>query len=60
MEDDDGRWEGRGANLMAAFEDAWHQAERSGKSGRFTIEKIAFEANNPIHTYIVVISWDGD
>jgi hypothetical protein len=58
MSDDDERWEGRGANLVAAFEDAWHQAERSGKSGRFTVETIAFEASNPIHTYIIVISCD--
>ena len=58
MEDDD-RWEGRGASLEAACEDAWHQAKQSGKSGRFKIEMTGFEASNPIHTYIIIISPEG-
>jgi hypothetical protein len=57
---DDERWTGRGANLVAAFEDAWHQAQRSGKSGQFCVDKICFEADNPIHSYIVIIKQGGD
>jgi hypothetical protein len=55
----DERWEGQGASIQAACEDAWQQAKQSGKSGRFTVETTGFEASNPIHTYIVVIGWSG-
>lgn len=59
MSDDDERWEGQGASIQAACEDAWHQAKQAGKSGRFTVETTGFEASNPIHTYIVVIAPSG-
>jgi hypothetical protein len=59
MSDNENSWEGRGASIQAACEDAWHKADRAGKSGRFKVDTTAFEASNPIHTYIVVIRWDG-
>jgi hypothetical protein len=59
MHNDDDRWEGRGASLEAAFEQAWQQAKSNGKSGRFTIDTIGFEASNPIHVYIVIIKSGG-
>ena len=56
---DDKRYEGRGGNLGAAFENAWKSAKESGAPpGRYTVE-IAIEAENPIRGYIVVISPDG-
>ena len=59
MSDDNERWEGQGASIQAACEDAWHKAKEAGKSGRFTVETTGFEASNPIHTYIVIITPGG-
>jgi hypothetical protein len=54
-----GPWSGRGANLEAAFEDAWHNAKNAGASpGTYKVE-ISIETTNPIHTYIVIISPSG-
>jgi hypothetical protein len=56
---DDEHWEGRGASIQAACEDAWHKARDAGRSGRFKVETTAFEASNPIHVYIVIITPSG-
>jgi hypothetical protein len=56
---DDQRYEGRGTNLGAAFEHAWQNAkERGGPPGVYTVE-LAIEAENPITTYIVIITPTG-
>lgn len=53
---DDVNYKGRGANLEAAFEDAWHHAKDEGAApGTYTVQ-IEIEASNPIHSYIVIIS----
>jgi hypothetical protein len=59
MSNADESWEGRGASIQAACEDAWHKAREAGKSGRFKVETTAFEASNPIHAYIVIIRPSG-
>ena len=53
-------WEGRGPDLHAAIEDAWHTAKKAGAGpGQFTVQAIAIEASNPIHSYVVVIGHGG-
>ena len=54
------RWEGRGEHLHSAIEDAWNLAKRDGaEPGTYAVEAIAFEASNPIHSYIVIIGPNG-
>jgi hypothetical protein len=61
VDDSEQRWEGRGEHLHSAIEDAWNQAKRGGaEPGTYVVEAIAFEASNPIHSYIVIISPPGD
>ena len=56
---DDRHFEGKGANLEAAFEAAWHEAKEDGAPpGRYTVE-IEIETSNPIHSYIVIITPTG-
>lgn len=58
-DDDDKGYEGRGGNLGAAFENAWNSAKENGAPpGRYTVE-IAIEAENPIRSYIIVITPSG-
>jgi hypothetical protein len=62
MEDDySARWEGRGADLHAALDDAWHNnALKAGaEPGRYVVESIEIEVENPIRTYIVIITPTG-
>ncbi len=46
--------------LEAACENAWDNAKEDG-DGRvdYKVETIGFEAENPIHSYIVIITPDG-
>jgi len=58
---DDDTYQGEGPSLQAAFEDAWHKAkEHGGPPGKYTASKIAIEASNPIHSYIVIIKHGDD
>jgi hypothetical protein len=53
---DDETWEGEGPTVEAAFENAWHHAKEKGaRPGRFAARVVGVTAENPIHSYIVVI-----
>lgn len=57
--DDKPCYKGKGGNLGAAFENAWNTAKENGAPpGVYTVE-IAIEAENPIRSYIVIISPGG-
>jgi hypothetical protein len=52
-------YEGRAPNLEAAFEEAWKVAQASGApAGLYTVQ-IAIETENPIRSYVVVITPSG-
>ncbi|HEY7421688.1 MAG TPA: hypothetical protein VH541_06740 [Gaiellaceae bacterium] len=56
---DDKRYKGKGGNLGAAFENAWNAAKEEGaEAGVYRVE-LKIEVENPIRSYIVVISPDG-
>jgi hypothetical protein len=58
MDDDDltQSWEGRGQHLHDALDDAWNNAKKNGaEPGRYVVQYVAIEAENPIRTYIVII-----
>ena len=57
--DDSGPWEGRGPDLHAALEDAWGHAKGKTNARTFSVDSIVVEAENPITTYIVIISPTG-
>ena len=53
----DGPWHGQGKDIHAALEDAWEHAKYQGaKPGRYTVESIEVECQNPISTYHVKIA----
>ena len=53
-------WEGKGMHLHDAIDDAWNNAKKDGAGpGRYVVEAIAFDAENPIRGYIVVIGPGG-
>ena len=55
-----GPWKGKAPSLEAAFEEAWATAKGEGaEPGRFVVESIEIEAENPIHSYIVIIGPGG-
>jgi hypothetical protein len=56
---DDKSYEGRGGNLGAAFENAWNSARENGAPPGVYSVSIAIEAENPIRSYIVVITPGG-
>jgi hypothetical protein len=57
-----GKSEGPGSNLQKALEDAWDQAKGgNAPAGKYVVDSIQIETENPIRSYIVVISpVDGD
>jgi hypothetical protein len=56
---DSGPFEGQGADLHAALEDAWAHAKGKTNARTFSVDSIAIVAENPITTYIVIISPTG-
>ena len=53
-------WEGRGTSLHEALEDAWKHAKKDkAEPGRYVVQGIAIETENPIRTYIVIIGPGG-
>ncbi|MGZ4333727.1 MAG: hypothetical protein ACXVRJ_05575 [Gaiellaceae bacterium] len=52
-------FEGRGADLHAALEDAWERAKGKTDARTFKVESIVIEVENPIRTYIVIIDPTG-
>lgn len=55
---DDNKWSGEGANLEAAFNQAWHNAKHAGAPAGTYQVSIAIETENPIRGYIVTITQD--
>jgi hypothetical protein len=55
---DDKSWKGEGANLEAAFNQAWHNANHDGAPAGTYKVAIAIETENPIRGYIVTITQD--
>jgi hypothetical protein len=55
-----GPWKGKAPSLEAAFEEAWATAKEQGAGpGRFVVESIEIETENPIRTYVVIIGPGG-
>ena len=53
-------WEGYGEHLTTALEHAWEQAKKDGaKPGKYVVQTIVIETENPIRGYIVVIGPGG-